>query len=593
VGAQGLCFLAEDGRALLVNSDGLGQVIRAAGDSIRLVVLNACYSRVQAEALVAHVSCVIGMPSAIGDGSAIVYAAELYRALAFGKSVANAHQCGLAALAIHPSDSDMRDIDVAETVLRKAPPELLVRTGVDAGRVHIVQGAPPTSAVPASSGESRIHLEIDIDGDFEALDTSTLGKLVSEIRRLSGGRPVRILCVTKGSIRLHLSFEPEAAKALVSLRDSGGLDRLGDFRVTNVVDLGQVTISAQAREQADVLQRPSHLLIQIEDLGITTGSNRGLASAASQSIVRPRAGRRWPLVAASAALVAIGASVLTLTRVVAPHDVQPAGVVALSPPSPLILPRPPPAAHAASSPRDASSQQVGVGRPDVKRPAPRRARVDSKEPSWNDDSPFMPVQTPPRDSNTPVVTTDVAQPFDAPQLSNAPQPSDGPKQPSDGPKPQLDASVLQPSSRSTPIRRPVAAIDDKDAKNAPAIAKQAKALEDARKWEDARAAYQRLEKFKPYRSEAMYGQAYAAFQTSDAHMAEQIAGQLATKGGPYRIKAMFLYADALYVQAQYARAKVIYQKLRTELHGEQRASAQKKIIACNKGLNLPENSGID
>jgi hypothetical protein len=56
---------------------------------------------------------------------------------------------------------------------------------------------------------------------------------------------------------------------------------------------------------------------------------------------------------------------------------------------------------------------------------------------------------------------------------------------------------------------------------------------------------------------------------------------------------MFLYADALYVQAQYARAKVIYQKLRTELHGEPRAIAQKKIVACNKGLNLPENSGID
>jgi anaerobic selenocysteine-containing dehydrogenase len=139
----------------------------------------------------------------------------------------------------------------------------------------------------------------------------------------------------------------------------------------------------------------------------------------------------------------------------------------------------------------------------------------------------------------------------------------------------------------------VAVADDKDAKNAPAIAKQAKALEDARNWEEARAAYQRLEKFRPYRSEAMYGQAWAAFQTSDAHMAEQIAGQLATEGGPYKIKAMFLYADAMYVQAQYARAKVIYQKLRTELHGEQRATAQKKIVACNKGLNLPENSGID
>jgi len=33
-------------------------------------------------------------------------------------------------------------------------------------------------------------------------------------------------------------------------------------------------------------------------------------------------------------------------------------------------------------------------RPDEKRADPRRAKVDAKEPSWNDDSPFMPVQTP-------------------------------------------------------------------------------------------------------------------------------------------------------------------------------------------------------
>ena len=35
-------------------------------------------------------------------------------------------------------------------------------------------------------------------------------------------------------------------------------------------------------------------------------------------------------------------------------------------------------------------------RPDVKRPDPRRAKVDPKEPSWNDDSPFLPVPSTPK-----------------------------------------------------------------------------------------------------------------------------------------------------------------------------------------------------
>jgi hypothetical protein len=35
-------------------------------------------------------------------------------------------------------------------------------------------------------------------------------------------------------------------------------------------------------------------------------------------------------------------------------------------------------------------------RPEVKRADPKRAKNDSKEPSWNDDSPFMPVPMPPK-----------------------------------------------------------------------------------------------------------------------------------------------------------------------------------------------------
>jgi hypothetical protein len=143
--AQGLWLATEDTGVIRANSDGLGQVIRAAGDGVRLVVLNACYTKVQAEALVVHVPCVIGMPSAIGDKSAIVYAAELYRALAFGKSIANAHQCGLAALALHssmgsPGDAgSVRGINVAKAISNTTPPELLVRAGVDPSHVHVVQ----------------------------------------------------------------------------------------------------------------------------------------------------------------------------------------------------------------------------------------------------------------------------------------------------------------------------------------------------------------------------------------------------------------------------------------------------------------------
>jgi serine/threonine protein kinase len=164
-------------------------------------------------------------------------------------------------------------------------------------------------------------------------------------------------------------------------------------------------------------------------------------------------------------------------------------------------------------------------------------------------------------------------------------------EPADGGRKIDDKSRRRPPPRTAPARRPVAAADDKDPKGAPAIAKQARALNDAGKWDDARAAYQRLEKFKPFRSEAMYGQAWTAFQMNDVKIAAQIAGQLATEGGPYKIRAQFLYADSLFQDAQYARAKEIYKKLRGESRGDQRAMATKKIVACNQALKLPDGDG--
>ena len=44
-----------------MSADGLAKVMQAAGSSVVVVLLNACYSEVQAQTLSAHIPCVIGM----------------------------------------------------------------------------------------------------------------------------------------------------------------------------------------------------------------------------------------------------------------------------------------------------------------------------------------------------------------------------------------------------------------------------------------------------------------------------------------------------------------------------------------------------
>jgi hypothetical protein len=86
---------------------------------IRVVVLNACYSEVQARAIVNEIDFVVGMSDSIGDDAARVFAAAFYRGLAFGKSVRTAFELGINELKLLGLGHE------------DAIPQLLVRTGVD------------------------------------------------------------------------------------------------------------------------------------------------------------------------------------------------------------------------------------------------------------------------------------------------------------------------------------------------------------------------------------------------------------------------------------------------------------------------------
>jgi hypothetical protein len=119
-----LILHTEDDQAKPVSKAALRVLFTTLKDNIRLVVLNACYSRPQAEAIVEVIDCAVGMKKAIGDQAAIVFAASFYRALGFGRSVKEAFDQGRTALLL-------------ESILEENTPELLMKDGVDAGQVFL------------------------------------------------------------------------------------------------------------------------------------------------------------------------------------------------------------------------------------------------------------------------------------------------------------------------------------------------------------------------------------------------------------------------------------------------------------------------
>jgi hypothetical protein len=120
--SPGLYFQGAGDRSQLVSTAALEQTFGAAGASVKLVVLNACYSESQADALVAHVGCVVGIGGAIRDDSARSFATGFYGALGERESVAAAFRQGSAAIRL----DGLPDAE---------QPRLKCRDGVDAERL--------------------------------------------------------------------------------------------------------------------------------------------------------------------------------------------------------------------------------------------------------------------------------------------------------------------------------------------------------------------------------------------------------------------------------------------------------------------------
>ncbi len=84
----------EHGVAQTIPQKALKNLFTILRGNIRCVVLNACYSVEQAEAIAESIDCVIGMSDAIGDDAAIHFSSSFYQALAHGESVQKAFNLG-------------------------------------------------------------------------------------------------------------------------------------------------------------------------------------------------------------------------------------------------------------------------------------------------------------------------------------------------------------------------------------------------------------------------------------------------------------------------------------------------------------------
>lgn len=119
-GNEGLVFEDDLGNARFVDAQGLAGLFELFADQVECVVLNACYSKIQAEAIAQHINYVIGMSQSIGDKAAIEFAIAFYDALGAGKAVDFAHKYACAAIRLAGISEQLTPVLISRKNLNNA-----------------------------------------------------------------------------------------------------------------------------------------------------------------------------------------------------------------------------------------------------------------------------------------------------------------------------------------------------------------------------------------------------------------------------------------------------------------------------------------
>lgn len=117
MGESGLVLETVSGQAQLVKSSALAGLFELFVDKVECVVLNACYSEVQAMAIAHHIPYVIGMNQAVGDRAARVFAVGFYDALGAGESFDFAYKLGRNRIALEGIAEDLTPVITRKAVV--------------------------------------------------------------------------------------------------------------------------------------------------------------------------------------------------------------------------------------------------------------------------------------------------------------------------------------------------------------------------------------------------------------------------------------------------------------------------------------------
>lgn len=143
-GTDGIICENEKGEIKLIPTVALGHLFETVSSYVECVVLNSCFSSIQATELVKHIPYVVGMDGAIGDEAGVGFSGGFHTGLFGGLDIPACYQLGKNAIELENIPEHLTPILMTKTPTKAAPQAGTTRLG---RRVKAPK-AKSTTAVP-------------------------------------------------------------------------------------------------------------------------------------------------------------------------------------------------------------------------------------------------------------------------------------------------------------------------------------------------------------------------------------------------------------------------------------------------------------
>lgn len=195
-----LCFENGVGRMQSISPEALAKLFALVADQVECVLLNACYSEIQAKAIVQHIPFVIGMNRAIGDKAAIAFSVGFYKALGANRSIEQAYKFGCVEI-----DMEGLSESLTPVLYRREAPKV-----------------------------TKVSWEVVLTATIEDIDQQKLENLLTLLRQMSGDPSITLKKIERGSVKLNLEGSIEGFEQIKKLFEEGQLTELLDLPVEDV-----------------------------------------------------------------------------------------------------------------------------------------------------------------------------------------------------------------------------------------------------------------------------------------------------------------------------------------------------------------------